>query len=360
MEIIRRSGLRNSLCSSSNWTTLIQTRNARFLPSKKLPTPKTEKRLDIVILGSPNAGKSVLLNTLVQEKLAATTRKRHTTRSEILGVFNHRNVQLAFFDTPGFIRSADATKQDVKALRDLALSATHKADVVLLVVDATLDCGRMRYQETFAEMVQIALDNAKTELILVLNKVDLVFPKSDLLDTTFKLGSLINGVKLGPDGAPDAKLDTTTFMVSAQLDDGVTDLKNYLIAISKNKPWLIGSPETAVNKKTNIITDMTTEQRVEEMILELLMENTHEEIPYIADIKCKTIANLSKTKIKIEVDIRVDSGAQCRIIVGHQGRTLVKIRSGASAALEKILGKVVILYLFIIVRDRTKQDEEER
>jgi GTP-binding protein Era len=171
---------------------------------------------------------------------------------------------------------------------------------------------------------------------------------------------LINGVKLGPDGAQDAQLDTTTFMVSAQLDDGVTDLKNYLIAIAKNKPWIIGSPETAVNKKTNIITDMTTEQRIEEIILEFLMENTHEEIPYIADIRCKTIANLSKTKIKIEVDIRVDSGSQQRIIVGQQGRTLVKIRSGASDALEKILGKVVILYLFIIVRDRTTQDEERR
>jgi GTP-binding protein Era len=360
MEIIRRGGLRNSfLCSCSNWTTLTQTRHARYTPSRKLPVPKTEKRLDIVILGSPNAGKSVLLNTLVQEKLAATTRKRHTTRSEILGVFNHRNVQLAFYDTPGFIRSSDATKQDVKALRDLALSATHKADVVLLVVDAALDCGRLRYQDTFAEMVQIALDNAKTELILVLNKVDLVFPKSDLLDTTFKLGSLINGVKLGPDGAQDAQLDTTTFMVSAQLDDGVIDLKNYLISISKNKPWIIGSPETAIDKKTNVVTDMTTEQRIEEIILEHLMENTHEEIPYIADIQCKSIASLSKSKIKIEVDIRVDSGSQQRIIVGQQGRTLVKIRSGASVALEKILGKLVILYLYIVVRERTNQEEEK-
>lgn len=342
----------------ADWTTLIQSRNARYIPKKRLPVPRTEKRLDIVILGSPNAGKSVLLNTLVQTKLAATTRKRHTTRNEILGVFNHRNVQLAFYDTPGFIRSADALKQDVKALRDLATSATSKADVVLLVVDAALDCGRTRYQDTFAEMVQVALDNAKTELILVLNKVDLVFPKTDLLDTTFKLGSLINGVKLGPDGAQDAKLDTTTFMISAQHDDGVTDLKNYLIAISKPKPWIIGSPDTSNDKKTNIVTNMTTEQRIEEIILEFLMENTHEEIPYIADIKCKSIASLSKTRIKIEVDIRVDSHNQLRIVVGQQGRTLVKIRSGASDALEKILGKLVILYLYIIVRDRTAKGEE--
>ena len=88
MEIIRRNGFRYTLCNSS--AILIQTRHARYVPKKRLPVPRTEKRLDIVILGSPNAGKSVLLNTLVQTKLAATTRKRHTTGSEILGVFNHR------------------------------------------------------------------------------------------------------------------------------------------------------------------------------------------------------------------------------------------------------------------------------
>src|SRR5687767_632033 len=63
----------------------------------KLPVPKTQKRLDVVILGVPNVGKSVLLNAMLKTKLAATSRKRHTTRNEILGVFNHRNVQLAFY-----------------------------------------------------------------------------------------------------------------------------------------------------------------------------------------------------------------------------------------------------------------------
>ena len=68
---------------------------------KSLPIPNFEKRLDIVILGHTNVGKSVLLNTLVNSKIAATSRKRNTTRMEILGVYNHRNVQLAFYDTPG-------------------------------------------------------------------------------------------------------------------------------------------------------------------------------------------------------------------------------------------------------------------
>ena len=65
---------------------------ARQKPSVTLPAPRTEKRLDVVIFGHPNVGKSVLLNCLIERKLAATTHKRHTTRGEILGFFNHRNV----------------------------------------------------------------------------------------------------------------------------------------------------------------------------------------------------------------------------------------------------------------------------
>ena len=87
--------------SSSSHSIYIVRRFLRKQPLKSLPIPNFEKRLDIVILGHTNVGKSVLLNTLVNSKIAATSRKRNTTRMEILGVYNHRNVQLAFYDTPG-------------------------------------------------------------------------------------------------------------------------------------------------------------------------------------------------------------------------------------------------------------------
>lgn len=330
-------------------------RHARFVPAKSLPVPSSEKRLDIVFLGYPNAGKSSLLNTLIETKLAATTRKRNTTRGEILGVFNHRNVQLAFYDTPGFVRRADAEQDSIMQLRNIAAAAALKADVVLLVVDANVEVTTGRYQDTFAEMVQIASDNAKTELILVLNKVDLVIPKTKLLDTTFKLVSLINGVKLGPEGAKSAKLDTTTFMISATEDDGVIDLKNYLIAISKPKKWVIPK---AKDKTVNKVTNLSEEERVQEIVLEMLMENTHDEIPYIAGIDCRSIQDLTSSRCRIDVDILVDSKRQQKIVVGHQGRTLLKLRSTSSSALEKILGKEVILFLNIVVRDENEPDEE--
>ena len=352
--IAGRSALKLARCDSLHWS-MVQIRHARYVPARKIPVPSTEKRLDVVILGYPNVGKSTLLNALVETKLAATTRKKHTTRGEILGVFNHRNVQLAFYDTPGFVQNTDAKRGAVSQLRNIAAASALKADVILLVVDASVRTNFPRYQTAFTEMVQIALDNAKTEIVLVLNKVDLVVPKSNLLDTTFTLVSLINGVKLGPEGAAKAILDTTTFMISATEDDGIIDLKNYLIAVAKPKKWTIPKIK---DKKSSAVTDMSNEERVQETVLEMMLENTHDEIPYIARIDCKSISDLNITRCRIEVDIIVDTKRQQKIVIGHNGRTLVKIRSAAVSRLQSILEKEVILILNILVRDDDKIEEE--
>ena len=172
-------------------------------------------------------------------------------------------------------------------------------------------------------------------------------PKPRLLDTTRQLVSLINGVKLGPDGADRAQLDTTTFMISALENDGVVDLKNYLISLAQPKEWLV--PEGQGN------TLLTMEERIEQIVLEMLLDHTHEEIPYISDIECTSIkatpSGEGNKSVRIDVNIWVDTGAQERIIVGHQGRTLLKIRAASVDVLEKVLNKRVILFLWAKKRE---------
>lgn len=314
-------------------------------PERKMPTPRLERRLDVVILGAPNAGKSVLLNTLVKTKLAATSRKRHTTRGEIIGAFNHRNVQLVFYDTPGYVRAADAVSNAVKVLRSFASTTSRKADVVLIMVDAARELSPVQ-QDTFAELVRLGLGSAELEIVLVLNKVDLVTPKTRLLDITRQLVSLINGVKLGPGREHEAQLDTTTFMISAIQNDGVVDLKNYLLSLARPKPWVV--PKGQGN------TLLTREERVEQIVLEMLLDHTHEEIPYIADIDCTSYADLTETRVRIDVEIKVDTNAQERIVVGQQGRTLLKIRSASVEVLERVLGKGVLLFLWVKRRDQNE------
>lgn len=287
----------------------LRQKRATAVAGKPGPSTKGEKRLDVVIVGSPNVGKSVLLNCLIDSKLAATSRKRHTTRSEILGVFNFQNTQLAFYDTPGYVIGARALKSDLKAYSNIAADSMSKADVVLLVVDAAR-CRSIQYHDTFAELVKMGIENCKKELILVLNKVDLVEPKTELLDTTRILISLINGVRLDPKFQHLASLDTTTFMISAQNNDGVVDMKNYLLSLAECKPWILGADEG--------VSDLSTKERVEQMILEKLLHHVHEEIPYIADIECTSIVNINMhhTRVKIDTNIWVDSHRQQKILVG--------------------------------------------
>lgn len=310
-----------------------------------LAPPPFEKRLDCVIMGTPNVGKSVFLNEMIKHKIAATSRKRHTTRGEILGVFNHRNTQLVFYDTPGYIGKHEKRKSELQVLREVADSTVEKADVVLLIVDAARSLSE-NYRFVFAEMVSLALKYAKKEVILILNKVDLVNPKIKLLDTTRELVSLINGMKLGPEKAHLAQLDTTTFMISALERDGLLDVKNYLIRTAEEKPWLIRSGHTT----------LSPEEVVEEMILESMLDHVHAEIPYVADIECTSIEEMNPYKIRVDVNIYLNSSGQARIVVGDKARTLLKIRQSTTEQLEKIYeGKKVLLFLW--VKNAKQKDE---
>jgi GTP-binding protein Era len=249
-------------------------------------------------------------------------------------------------------------QEDVKALSETATAAAKKADVVLIVVDSAR-CTNVKYHDAFCELVRVGLDNAKKEIILVLNKVDLIKPKSKLLEITRMLVSLVNGVKWGPGNENRAKLDTTTFMVSAMQNDGLVDIKNYLIGVSDIKPWVLSAKAG--------VTGVKMEKRVEEMVLEKMLEYTHEEIPYICDIECTSIENITRSgnRVEVNVDIWVDTPGQQRIIVGQQGRTLVKIRQETVADLELIMGVQVILKLWVKLRSskeglkRGADDEEE-
>jgi GTP-binding protein Era len=249
-------------------------------------------------------------------------------------------VQLAFYDTPGFVSKNDTKKLDSKTLQSIVKSSTSKADVVLIVVDSAKSLTA-NFMHTFGEMVKIGLDCAKIEIILVLNKVDLVEPKTKLLEITRKLVSLINGIKLGPKGRNRAVLDNTTFMIDALNNDGVVDVKNYLLTLAKYKPWVI--------PKGGGVTNLSEDERIEQIILEALLEHTHEEIPYIAEISCVSIKPNPKY-IEIKANIFVDSVNQRRIVIGQQARTLVKVRTAAVEVLEEILKKNVILYLDVKLR----------
>ena len=133
----------------------------------------------VAIVGRPNVGKSTLLNALVGEKISIVTDKPHTTRQRVLGVLNRGADQAVFIDTPGHARR---TK---RALHRLMARQIHQAvedcDVALLVVEAT---GMTSQDYALIEILGDKLDRT----FLVLNKIDALKSKTELLPTLTKLG----------------------------------------------------------------------------------------------------------------------------------------------------------------------------
>ena len=141
-------------------------------------------------------------------------------------------------------------------------------------------------------------------------------------------------------------------MISALQNDGIVDMKNYLLSLAVSKPWVL-------SRDGGMVTDMSSEDIVEQAVLESLLDNCHEEIPYVCDIHCTSISSLTPTRLKIDVNITVDNKRQKKIILGQQGRSLVKIRQASVDILEKTLKKSVILYLWIKARDSDSDTDND-
>ncbi len=126
----------------------------------------------VAIVGRPNVGKSTLVNALVGRKITIVTAKPQTTRHRILGLVNRPEAQLVLVDTPGLHESTRRVMNQY--MNRVAISSSQDADVVLFVIEA------MRFTEE-DEWVWERVRGLKQPLFLVVNKVDRVFPKEQML-----------------------------------------------------------------------------------------------------------------------------------------------------------------------------------
>lgn len=124
------------------------------------------------IIGPPNAGKSTLLNHLLQFKVAIVTPKPQTTRNRIMGIVTGENFQMMLLDTPGLHQAREEMNRQMVRV---AMDSLAEADVALFLVDGT-DMPSAKLEQRAAEY-QGYLDKIATPVVLALNKIDLMDPE---------------------------------------------------------------------------------------------------------------------------------------------------------------------------------------
>lgn len=273
----------------------------------------------ISIVGSPNVGKSTLLNVLVGKKISAVSDKPNTTRNRIVGIKTLPSAQLIFLDTPGIHRAAKGSLG--KAMVQAAMAALGEADVILLMVDV---------KSPFNKQDLYVINNLPKPAILVLNKIDLI-KKSMILN-------IINQSQQFHDKFLEV------LAISALQADGMDDL------IQTTVKYLPIGPKYFPD---DMITDRSEGFLIAELIREKVFSLTHEEVPYKTAVVVEEIDEVpERNLLRISALIYVERKNHRGIIIGNKGQMLKQIGSLARADIERILGTHVYLKLWVKVKER--------
>jgi GTP-binding protein Era len=283
----------------------------------------------VALIGAPNVGKSTLLNQLLKEKISITAPKPQTTRNRIVGILNHPGCQIILVDTPGIHKARDSFNQ---AMVETALGTLGEVDVVCVIIDATSPHSRIE------EMILNRLEKQESPVIVVLNKVDLVRNKGDLLPLLEKLGSEWPSHAIIP--------------ISALTGDGVNLLLDELMDLLPEGPRYY--PE-------DYLTDQPERFLVAELIREKIFHLVHQEIPYAVAVTIDTFTDdPNGRRIEIEATIHVERDSQKGIIIGKKGQMLKEIGKQARLDIEALLGCHIFLGLFVRVQKNWRKDARAR
>jgi GTP-binding protein Era len=285
----------------------------------------------VCILGRPNAGKSTLLNVLVGEKLAIISPKPQTTRNRILGIINapkHKDRdagQIVLIDTPGVHRPESSLGRKMMAEVRQAIEGCH---LILLIVDA-----KKKWDDSDKFVLNMA-KQAGTPVFLLLNKVDLIDDKKQLLPLIAQFQQLHNFQEIIP--------------ISALKRIGLDDLlENILKALPKGQPFF---PEDQ-------ITDQPMRFMAAEAIREQLLLQTREEVPHAVTVMVDEFEEGEKLT-RIAATIYCERDSQKAILVGKRGQMLKNIGTAARMDIEKMVGTKVFLELFVKVHPGWRESRQ--
>ena len=266
------------------------------------------------IIGSPNVGKSTLMNQILGEKLSIITSKKQTTRHRIMGIISEDEYQMVFSDTPGIIDPAYKLHESMMQYVDEAIK---DADVILFVTDI--------YEkiDTLKERIDL-INKLSVPIILLINKIDQSNQKS--------LESL---VELWKENLPNAQILPISALHGLSID----------FILPKIIEWLPVHPPYFEKDQ---LTNRNMRFFIAEIIREKILLRYQKEVPY----SCEVVVEEYKEDtdiIRIRSNIMVSRKSQKSILIGHQGKKIKQLGIDSRKDMEEFVGKKIHLELFVKV-----------
>jgi GTP-binding protein Era len=258
----------------------------------------------VSLVGRPNVGKSTLLNRILGTKVAITSDKPQTTRSQVRGILNRPDAQVVFVDTPGIHKPRTLLGERLNAT---ATDATSGVDVVCLVVDATAPIGPGD---------RFVAERVPSDAVIVVNKTDAASP-DEVLQQLAKAAE---------------QLDRSAyFPVSAVTGAGVDALVDEIVS---------RLPEGPAWYPLDTVSDVPEAFWVAELVREQLLAVTNDEVPH--SIACRVV---EWEWPRIRVEILVERDSQKGIVIGRKGSVLKQV----GIAVREQLPEGAFLELFVKV-----------
>ncbi len=276
------------------------------------------------IIGSPNVGKSTLMNNLVGERISIITSKAQTTRHRIMGIVSGDDFQIVYSDTPGVL---DPSYKLQEGMMKFVNTAVVDADLFLLVTDIFEDA--VKNDEIFQKIIK-----SEKPTLLIINKIDL--GDQDKLEEKVKYWSeKVPGIEILPLSALHKA--NTEFVLE----------------------WILKHiPEGPAYYDKDVLTDRPERFFCTEIIREKILRHYKKEIPYSVEVEIEDFKESEKIN-HIRAIIYVSRESQKGIIIGHQGSALKRVGTEARKDLEVFFDKKIFLDLYVKVNKDWRTDEKK-
>ena len=270
----------------------------------------------VTLIGRPNVGKSTLMNSLIGQKIAITSRKPQTTRNRIQTVYTSDEGQIVFVDTPG-IHKAKNKLGDYMV--NIAERTIKEVDVVLWLVEPTNYIGAGE-QHIIEQRKKVA-----TPVILVINKID-----------TVKKEELFGFIDTYRKEMDFAEIVPVSALKKENTDELIKCIMKYM-------------PYGPAFYDEDTITDQPQRQIVAEMIREKALRLLEEEIPHGIAVTIEKMKWRGRI-VDIDATIICERDSHKGIIIGKQGSMLKRIGTNARKDIENMLECQVNLQLWVKVK----------